>query len=104
MHLHGPGEQWNLIPVRQSTNKDMERVEQTVLPYVRQKGNILRYKTTVKSWHKLPPPASDDFPHKIEMKWGFLEAKRNGRARPHLAMTQTPTKKQAYQSPAKPSL
>ena len=65
------------MPITTATNSAMQSVEDKVKPKIAKKGAILHYKTTIQSWHQLGPPANNDFPEKIKIRWGLLAAKRS---------------------------
>ena len=71
-NLHGPGVDWNLVPITQKTNSDMKgSAEAAAKRAIATKGNVIYYRAEVKFYGGQPPVS--DFPERILVNWGKLE-------------------------------
>jgi hypothetical protein len=73
--LHGPGLNWNLVPLIQTVNSNMETVEATVEPLISQQGKLHYY--IVDANYDDTNRTTDNekaIPRSISIQWGELRA------------------------------
>lgn len=86
-NLHGPGTDWNLVPITKDMNSKMEAdVESPAKSAIRERGKLYFYRAEVTFWSD-PAPVGH-FPKSIDVTWGtarrdpkdkktFVEGKAN---------------------------
>ncbi len=71
--LHGPNKKWNLKPISNRMNREMDqKIENHARRELREKHKILFYKATVKKYHKGELNEIGAFPQTLEVEWGHL--------------------------------
>ncbi|MFY7843742.1 hypothetical protein [Chryseobacterium gambrini] len=71
--LHGPNTDWNLKPISNSMNREMDQeIENYAKRETEQKHKILYYKTTVNEYYPGGREEAGAFPKKLTVEWGHL--------------------------------
>lgn len=72
-HLHGPGLKWNLVPISQATNSQMESYENKVKPLIDKQGNLLYYIAVAGYDDSRTNIDEKSIPTSIRITWGKLQ-------------------------------
>lgn len=71
--LHGPNTNWNLKPISNRMNREMDQsIENHAKREKAQKHKILYYKATVDEYHHGDRNGAGAFPKKLTVEWGYL--------------------------------
>lgn len=72
--LHGPGENWNLVPIRSVVNTQMETyIESKAKTAIKDKTAILSYEIEVKEWWSGEHESMQHFPRRWEVTLVYLK-------------------------------
>ena len=80
-NLHGPGQDWNLVPGTQLLNSNMRDGAEKWAKDEIDKDEIIHYKAEVTAWHTISsiPFANDYFPNTITVTYGYMVNPAKGR-------------------------
>jgi len=72
-NIHGPNSNWNLKPISQRMNREMDqKIENHAVREHKEKHKILYYRATVKEYHKGERNSTGAFPKTLIVEWGHL--------------------------------
>jgi len=72
-NLHGPNSNWNLKPISQRMNREMDqKIENNAVREHKEKHKMLYYRATVKEYHKGDRNSTGAFPKILKVEWGHL--------------------------------
>lgn len=78
-HLHGPGKKWNLTPIPQTVNSNMEKQAETPMRgKIKKQGKFYHYKTTVTYDDSRTDKNEKAIPTHIDVEFGEITRKEDG--------------------------